>query len=456
MKIAIVGAGKLGLRITETLTGGDHSVTVIDKDEELIRKLNATLDIMTVVGNGKEVSLLNEIDIASYDYLIATTDRDEKNIVIASVAKKLGAGKVIARLRDPEHLAQQEFIMDLYGIDYVTNPDLAVAEEINKYLVEKYAIRGGIFNADRVSMIQVIAGKLPHIRDLTPHDAEVALGDVTIAAISRNGKIVIPNDEDIRIEETDDLYIVGARDFIEDFSERVFEKGKYTNLKRVMIAGGGKSGFYLARLLDAFGASVKIIENDKLRCQYLSTHLNNVLVLHGDATDISLLEEEDFTEMDAFVSCTGFDEENLLLALMAKQGGIEDVIAKVSRESYGSLIKNMGVDMALSPIDISASNILRFLQGTKVLSSLILQGQAEITQILIEEDMLLSDKPISRLKLPDGLVIAAIQRGLEVIIPDDDTRIETGDLVIIFSLLSEAFDREKLLRTKQGFLGLLS
>ncbi|MDR1953301.1 MAG: Trk system potassium transporter TrkA [Clostridiales Family XIII bacterium] len=448
MKIAIVGAGKLGLKIAEMLIGGDHAVTVIDKDEELIGRLGTSLDIMSVVGNGKEVSLLNEVGISSYDYLIATTDRDEKNIVIASTAKRLGVNKVIARLRDPEHMGQRGFIMESFGIDYVTNPDLGVAEEINKYLVEKYTLSNGVFYAGRVSMLEFIAEKIPELVGLTTKAAEQTLKGARVVAISKNGKVIVSGAGEILIGAEDDLYVIGERSIIDSLSKKVYERGKYTDIQKVMIAGGGKAGLYLAGMLEEFGASVKIIDSDKARCQYLSTHLHNVLILHGDATDVNLLRDENFGEMDAFVSVTGFDEENLLLALMAKQAGIEDVIAKISRESFGDLIESMGVDMALNPVDISANHILRFLQGSKIISSQIIQGQAELIQIAIEDDMVLSDKPIARLKLPEGMMIAAIQRGGKVIVPDEITRVEDGDRVIILSLLSDAFDLEKLLRTR--------
>jgi trk system potassium uptake protein TrkA len=453
MKIAIVGAGKLGLKIAEMLIGGDHAVTIIDKDEDLIGRLGTSLDIMSVAGNGKEISLLKEIGVSSYDYLIATTDRDEKNIVIASTAKRLGVNKVIARLRDPEHMGQRRFIMDSFDIDYVTNPDLGIAEEINKYLVEKYTLSNGVFYAGRVSMLEFIAEKIPELVGLTTSAAEQVLKVARVAAISKNGKVIVPGAGGVSIGAEDDLYVIGERDAIDSLSKKVYERGKYTDIQKVMIAGGGKAGLYLAGMLEEFGASVKIIDSDKARCQYLSTHLHNVLILHGDATDVNLLRDENFGEMDAFVSVTGFDEENLLLALMAKQAGIEDVIAKISRESFGNLIESMGVDMALNPVDISANHILRFLQGSKIISSQIIQGQAELIQIAIEDDMVLSDKPIARLKLPEGMIIAAIQRRGNVIIPDEGTRVEDGDRVIILSLLTDAFDLEKLLRTRQGFFG---
>jgi trk system potassium uptake protein TrkA len=206
-------------------------------------------------------------------------------------------------------------------------------------------------------------------------------------------------------------------------------------------------------MLEESGAAVKIIDRDLKRCQYLSEHLDSTLVLHGDATDINLLHDENFEDMDAFVSTTGFDEENLLLALMAKQAGIEDVIAKISRDSFGDLIERMGVDMALNPVDITASHVSRLLQGTKILSSQVIQGQAELIQIALEDDMMIAGRRISSLKLPEGLIIAALQRRRKVILADGETTLEEGDRVVIINLLSEAFDLEKLLKTRKGMFG---
>jgi trk system potassium uptake protein TrkA len=178
---------------------------------------------------------------------------------------------------------------------------------------------------------------------------------------------------------------------------------------------------------------------------------DSVMILHGDATDITLLEDENFDEMDACVTATGYDEENLLLALVAKQHGIEDVIAKVSRESYADLIGSMGIDMALNPVDIVTSNVLRFIQGSKrVLSSQLIQGQAEVMELVADARMKLVNIPLKNLKLPEGTIIAAIHRGLEVIIPNGDTEIKRGDRVIVLCLLSEITELEKLLRTTKA------
>lgn len=449
MKIAIVGAGKLGLKVTEALLGGDHSVTILDQDEDVLQKLSSHLDVMTVNANAKETKTLKNLGISTYDYLIAVTESDETNIVIAAFAKQLGCAKVIARVRDPEHMEQLGFIKETMGIDSIVNPDLSITVEIYKYLVEKYTLSNGIFSSGKVSLIEFSAKKYSRLIGLSMHEINSVLDNMLVAAISRNGKVIIPHGDTI-IQAEDGLYVIGERIPIMELNSQVHERGKYTDLQKVMIVGGGKTGYYLAKKLSEFGIAVKIIEIDKNRCYYLSSHLEDVMILHGDATDLDLLEEENLDEMDAFVTATGYDEENLLLALMAKRHGIEDVIAKISRESYSDLIESMGIDMALNPLDITASTILRFVQGSKrIISSVLIQGQAEIMEIVASDHMKLIDTPLRELEFPDGVIVAAIHRGLQVIIPNGDTIIQEGDRVIIFSLLAELPELEKLMRVSE-------
>lgn len=448
MKVAIVGAGKLGYRVAAALLGGDYAITIIDKNENVLNKLSQQLDVLTINADARDISVLKSADISTFNYLLAVTDNDETNIVIASFAKKLGCRRVIARVRDPEHMNQLGFIKETMGIDSIVNPDLAITVEIYKYLAEKYTLSNGIFTSGKIALIEFPAKRYPALQNLAIPQVKEVLPNMLIAAISRNGKVIIPHGDDV-IKPGDSLYVIGEKDQIIKLNDMVHEHGKYTNLQKVMIIGGGKTGFYLAEMLSEFGAAVKLVEKNLERCRYLSTHLNNVMVLHSDGTDLSLLEEENMNEMDAFVTATGYDEENLLLALTARQHGIDDVISKVSHESYKDLIERMGVDMVLNPLDITASNILRFIQGSKkIISSVLLQGQAEIMEIVAHSHMTMIGVPLSQLNLPDGVLIAAIHRGQQVIIPNGDTVIEWNDRVIILSLLSEIGDTEKLLKNK--------
>lgn len=454
MKIVIVGAGKLGMNVAAALLGGDHAVTIIDTDEALLQKISSQIDVMTVNADAKETKILRDLDIDSFDFLIATTGNDETNIVIASFAKRLGCGKVVARVRAPEHMQQINFIKEAMGIDHIVNPDQAITMEIYKYLAEKYTLSNGIFSSGKVSIVEFAVSKYPKLIGLSMRQIPDVLDNMLVVALSRKGKVIIPHGDDV-IDKDDFVYVIGEKAPILALNAKVHERGKYTDLQKVMIIGGGKTGFYLAEMLSEFGAAVKIIEIDKERCHYLSTYLEDVMVLHGDATDLTLLEEENLDMMDAVVTATGFDEDNLLLALTAKQHGIDDVIAKVSRRSYAEIISKMGIDMALNPQDITTSNILRFVQGSKkILSSQLIEGQAELMEIVATPRMNILYTPISELELHDGIIIAAIHRGTEVIIPHGDTEIQEDDRVILLSMLSDRSATETLLKDS-GIFGFL-
>lgn len=449
MNVTIIGAGKLGFKVAEALIDGDYSITVIDRDDAILQKMSQQLDVMTINADARNIGVLESVNISNCSYLLAATGSDESNIVIASFAKKLGCKHVIARVREPEYMNHFDFIKESMCIDSIVNPDMAITVEIYKYLAEKHTLSNGIFTSGKIALTEFSTKKLPKLIGLDIPGVRTILPHMLIAAISRNGKVIIPHGDDV-IMEGDFIYVIGEKDPILALNKKVHEKGKYNNLQKVMIIGGGKTGFYLAEKLSEFGAAVKLVEKKRERCHYLSTHLNNVMVLHSDGTDIALLEEENLDEMDAFVTATGYDEENLLLALTAKKHGITDVISKVSHESYKELIESMGVDMVLNPLDITASNILRFIQGTKkIISSVLIQGQAEIMEIVAHSHMKLVGVTLSDLQLPEGVIIAAIHRGGQVIIPDGSTQINLNDRVIIFSLLTDIGDIEKLLKVQR-------
>ena len=448
MNIAIIGVGKLGVKVCEALVGGDYSITLVDTNDALLDRLSQQFDVMTVNEDARDINVLKEIGINKFQYVLVATGKDENNLVIGSFAKKLGCHRVIVRVRDPEYMKHFEFIRTSMCIDYIVNPDFAITMEIYKYLSEKYTLNNGVFTSGRIALIEfkakrkkeLIGLKMPEVRRLMP--------DMLIAAISRNGKVIIPHGDD-EIREDDGVYVVGEKNEIMELNKKVHVKGKYTDLQKVMIIGGGKTGYYLAQRLADFGASVKLVEQSKERCQYLSTRIPNVMILHGDGTDMDMLEEENIDEMDAFVTATGYDEQNLLLALTAKQKGIEDVISKISRESYSGLIEEMGVDMVLNPLDITSAYIFSIIQGEKrVISSMLVQGQAEIIEVVATPGMMMVGDTLKNLKLPKGVLVASIYRQGEVIIPNGDARIKNGDRVIIFSLLSDIADLEKLMKSR--------
>ena len=450
MKVAIIGAGKFGTAVTETLLGGGNDITLIDSSENVIQKMNNRFDIYTICADARRVEVLDGLHMNTYDLLIAGTSDDELNIIICEIAKRLGCRRCIARVRSPEYVEQVEFLKSTMKIDYIVNPDLACASEIFKYLTEKNTLRGGHYSADGVTILECKIERLPGLAGLMVKDAGPKLNGILITAVSREGKIIVPNGNTMLLEG-DTLYLCGLDKTVNEISRKVREKKVYTDIKKVMIAGGGKTAFFLADKLLDFGAAVKIIEMDRARCEYLSGKLDGALVLNADATDTALLTEENLDGMDAFVAVTGFDEENLLLSLIAKQHGVEDVVTKISRKSYAPLTETLGVSMLINPLDICASNILRYIQqGEFLVFSKMIQGQAEFIEIYAEGSMGITAKTLTELEIPEGVLIAAIHRDGEIIIPRGSTRILEGDRVIILSLLSSVPMLETLIKKGKG------
>jgi len=450
MKVMIIGAGKLGTKLATAMLNGEIHVTIIDSNSDVLDRLKDHLDVLTVNANGAKKEVLEELNIASFDLAISVTSNDETNILVSSMAKKLGCKSSIARIRNPEYANQLDFIKEAYGINHVINPELATSNEILRYIMESYTFYFGDYAMGKVSLVNFNIKSLhdfvgKSISELTSMD------DLLIVAISRNGDIIIPHGATI-LEENDIIYVIGQRRTIEIIAKKLRASIDKKTVKKVMILGGSKLGFYLAKSLIEKGINVKIIESDINRCKELADNLHDkALVIHGNGTDINLLEEEDLAEMDAFIGATGFDEENLFMSLRAKQLNVDKVIAKISRQSYVHIIEKLGIDMATNPVNITASEILKYIRGGKVVSvSLLLDGQAEVTEIIASDKLQILGTSIKDLNLPKGIIIGSIIHKGKVIIPNGDSKIQAGDRIVVFSLLSEVPALETFFHLKEG------
>ena len=449
MKVCVVGIGKLGYSIALALLGGGNEVTIIDNDNERIQNAGSNLDAFTVQGDAIQIETLKGIDIASHDLIIAATEEDEKNMIICAFAKKLGCPKTMARVRSPEHVKQLQFIKDTIGIDRLLNPDFACAREIFKYLTQQEAIEGGLFVQDGIAILEFKADRMPDLVGQKIMDSRHYIEGMLIGAVSRNGKITVPNGSSV-IEAGDTLYVVGLENDIYNLNGKLRAKKVEELPKRVMIAGGGKSGLFLAKMLEQKGISVKIIEIDYERCKELASELGSSMVLNGDASEIDVLMDEGLESMDAFVAVTGFDEENLLLSLLVRQHGVESVVAKVSRQTFIPVIKNLGTSAIINPQEIIANDVLASIRRSGiVLFSKLIHGQAEFREIQAEGSMPLTKKSLADLDIPEGIIILALRRGKSIIIPNGKTQIAAGDKVVILSLLSAGGELEALLTNGQ-------
>lgn len=452
MYVIIVGAGKLGYQLSELFSLKENNVALIDINNEALLKAGSHLDLLTVNDSGLSLASLQSINVEKADVLISVTGSDELNMLIANLAKKLGCKKVIARIRNPEHTEQLEFLKQNLNIDYVSNPELEISKEIFKNLFRKEGVNTEDFAKGKVIMSEM---KIMDKSDLLSKSLrELNLPKkMLIVAILRDSQIIIPHGS-TKILQDDLLYLIGVKDEVHTFIKNNGIPVANKTVKRVLIIGGGKAGFYLAKALLKNDVSVKIIERDKERCKYLAQELKNALIIHGDATDLNLLVEESIGDMDAVIMLTGFDEENILLSMVSKKQNVPKVITKVSKSNYVNIIEQLGIEHAINPILITASGIMRNIYGGKILSiAMLLGGQAEVLEIIVDENSRAVNKPLYSIGLPEGIIVGSIVKNGKVIIPDGNTVIEPGNRVVVFCLKEETHRLEEYFyQSKRGFL----
>lgn len=443
MKVMIVGAGKLGVKLAEAMTSENMDVTLVDSNAKVIEKINEHLDVLTVVANGINVTMLKEMNIEEYDIMVASTENDETNVVICTFAKKLGCGQTIARIRNPEYTEQINFVRHELGIDLIINPDFATASSIAKYLLKNIMFYTGDFADGKVKMIDFKCSYKSSFVGRKLYELE-NFENLIITAISRHGHLIIPYGS-TEIEADDVIHIIGKEDELLKLSKDHNLIGNDKHVERVMIIGGGNVGYYLAKELSKAKVATTLVEQDRNRAVKLAEMLDHVLIIHGDGTDVNILEEENIEQMDAFIGSTGYDEQNLLMALMAKQYGVGKTIAKVSRKNYTKIIDKLDIDAALNPVNITASNILKYVRGGKVVSvSLLLGGDGEVTEIIATKGLPYLDKPLKDVNFPKGIIIGAIVHNGEVIIPKGSSVIRANDRIVVFSLEEDTENLKKL------------
>jgi len=449
MNVLIIGAGKLGYRLAKFMIQENLNVTMIDKNEDVLNKINEHIDVLTIHGNGINMQILKEINIKNYDLMVAATSSDETNTVICSLAKQLGCTQTIARIRNPEYFKQLDFIKSKMGIDHIINPDLETALAIEKYLLRSYGFYSDDFASGRVQMLDFNISKTKNLINKRIMDIE-GFEKLLITAISRNGKLIIPNGA-TTLEDNDIIHVIGERNDIQKLSEDFKFNKSLHEIKKVMILGVGNIGYYLAQNLSEYNIKTTLIEQDSEKAKMLSLKLDKTLVIQGDGTDINLLEEEKLDSMDCFIGATGFDEQNLLMALMAKQADVNQCIAKVSKPNYETIMDRLGIDVALNPIYITASNILKLVRGGKVVSvSLLLGGDGEVTEIKIDKNSAFTNIPMSQMDLPDGVIIGAIVRNGEVIIPNGESVLKQYDRIVVFSLSKDLSTLKMFFKPEKG------
>lgn len=452
MDIIIVGGGKVGGALAEVLCD-EHNVTIIDRSEDRINSLINDYDVKGIAGNCLRTSVLEEADIEKCNIFIAVTSSDEVNILSCLIAKKMKARHCIARVRNPEFDKQMVFMREELGISLMVNPDYNAANEIAKVLRYPEAINLESFAKGRVDLaeIRITRGSILENVALSQLSRRLRL-DVLICAVQRGEELIIPNGSFV-LHAGDKIHMTASHSAMVKFFKSISAAYREKRVKSAVLIGGGRVGYHLAQQLREMGIKVKIIEINRDRCAELSDHLNKVSVICGDGTDHDLLKEERVYDADAVVTLTGIDEENILLSLLAKNNGVEKVVTKVNRMTLMQLSDTLDLDSIISPKTITVNQILQYVRakqnsaGNNITTLYrLVNDRLEAIEFVIREQKDYVDVPLKKLKLRNGILIASIIRGNELIIPKGDDCLKVNDSVVVittnkgFGDLKQIFD----------------
>jgi trk system potassium uptake protein len=485
MNILILGAGRVGESVAESLASEANDITIIDTDPARLAALQDRLDLKGVAGNGIQPSVLREAGIEDADLFIACAPMDETNLVACKVAHHMfNVPTTIARIRSPEFQddAPMTRERDGFAVDQVICPEESVTRTIRKLIEYPEALQVLEFCQGLLSLVAVraVAGG-PLVQHALAEIPQLAPGaEMRIVAIYRQDNALTELTGATRIEAGDEVFVLAATERLRHVLGALRKMDR--PVKRVMIAGGGKVGLRLARQLRG-EVQMKIVETNRARCDYLATELpGDVLILNGDSTDEELMADENVQDMDLFLALTSDDEDNIMACLLAKRMGARRVLALINRKAYADLVQGTTIDIALSPSHAVIGELLAYVRrGDVEAVHSLRRGAAEALEAVVRGDKgscRMAGRRIEEVTLPRGVQIGAIVRGLpvpgeedssalgdkradrdrpatpEVIIAHHDTVVQTGDRVIVFMpSKKQVREVEKLFQVAATFLG---
>ena len=441
MNIIILGAGRVGESVAESLVSEQNDITVIDQDPQRLRVLEERLDLRGIVGNGIQPSVLRDAGAQDADMVIGCATSDESNLVFCKVAYNLfQVPTTIARLRSPEFREGDELLSKSgFAVDRVICPEDSVTHYINKLLAYPEALHVLEFAEGRVCLIGVkaVAGSTLDGRTLAEFKQYFPNFEMRVVALYRQDAEV-SDIKTARILVGDEVFVLADTRTIRLVLAAIHKRDK--PVQSLMIAGGGKVGLRLARSL-AGQCHVKVIEQNPQRCEYLASQLpSEILVLQGDGADEGLLDEENVGEMDLFLALTSDDEDNIMSAMLAKRMGARRVMALINRRAYADMMQGSTIDIAVSPSQTVIGELLAHLRrGDVVAVHSLRRGAAEALEGVARGDRHTSKlvgRRIQDIRWPTGVRVGAVVRGegrsAEVHMPHHDLMIEADDHIVVF------------------------
>ncbi len=457
MKVIICGAGQVGTGIAERLSAEGNDVAIVDTNGALVQRVNDVLELRAIQGNAAHPDVLASAGAHEADMLIAVTLHDEVNMVACEVAHTIfDIPTKICRIRAQTYLEPQWsklFARESMAIDYVISPEIEVANAVLRRLEQPGAFETVSFADDRIVVLGIACGPecpiidtpLTQLSDLFPD-----LPAVTVALV-RNGRLFIPHGKD-QILLGDDAYVITPREQVAR-TLQIFGHEE-TQGRRVVIAGGGNIGLFVARKIEETqpNVRVKVIEMSRARAVEIAEKLERTVVLHGSALSEDVLREAEVGLADTLVAVTNDEQANLLTSALAKQLGCRSSLCLINSPNYAGMIRSLGIDAQINPRTITTSRVLQHVRRGRIRAvHSILNGAGEVLEAEVLETAPILGQPLKELTRTEGLRFGAVLRGGKVLMPSGALELEIKDRVVLFARADAVREVEQLFRVSPDY-----
>ena len=436
MNIISAGAGMVGSTLTRLLTAEGHDVTLIDSTSSVLDSNLEQYDVMGIQGNCASMEILEQAGVMDTDLLIAATNRDEVNLLCCITAHSMNPKlHTIARIRNPDYTGQIYSMRNKFGLSMSINPEKQAAVEIDRLLQYPGFLKRDSFAKGKTEIVELKVDASSKLCNVALMDMNsIVKCRVLVCAVLRDGQAIAPNGNFV-LREGDRIFVTAPT---ENLTTLLKNLGILTRrVRRVMICGGGRISYYLAKNLEQHGIAVQLIEQNYDRCQVLAAQLPNTSIIHGDCTDQNLLESEGLSEVDAMVNMTGIDELNMIASLYGMGRGVHQVITKMNRMANRKIIDTLNLGSVICPKELCCNNIARYVRamqkqnGAAISIHSIADGQAEAVEFLVDSKTPNCGIPLKDLKLKANVLLVSITRAGHTEIPNGNSRFMPGDIIVV-------------------------
>ena len=429
MNMVICGAGEVGWHVAETFAARRNSITMIDQQSERLRAIEEALDVRTLLGNAADAEVLQEAGAATADLVLASTDRDEVNLLSASIAKGVGAAQTIARVHHPAYFEQRGLDYQQHlGIDWMICPEYATSQAMARLLRNPGALAIEEFARGRIEIQEFRVGENAPGVGRRLADVDIPPG-CRLAAVKRDREAFVPEATTVILAD-DTIVMVGNRDVFQQGCRQFAQKSP--GRRKIVLMGGTPMAVWLCRSLREREYSIRLFEKNRSEAQKLADELDWVTIIQADPTDRTVFQEEHLAQADVFVALLDDDEANIIGCVLAKSLGVTEVMAVVQRSNFLDLLYDIGVDRPFSPRMVAAKEIEELLDESPLRQvASLAAGYIDVFRVRIGPNAPVIGKPLREIRLTPQAMIVAAQRGREVQVPGADDVLQAGDIALV-------------------------